>query len=94
MGEAERGQSAPRHPVSFWCANDHEVQPVFALEAVIPDQWDCPKCGLPAGRDQTTRPTAPRVEPYKTHLAYVRERRTEADAEALLQEALSRLRGR
>jgi hypothetical protein len=32
------------------------------------------------------------VEPYKTHLAYVKERRTDADGEAILAEALQRLR--
>ena len=30
--------------------------------------------------------------PYKTHLEYVRERRSEAEAEILLAEALARLR--
>jgi hypothetical protein len=33
------------------------------------------------------------VEPYKTHLAYVKERRSDADGEAILAEALQRLRG-
>ena len=35
----------------------------------------------------------PRTEPYKTHLAYVRERRSAADGEAILAEALAKLRG-
>ena len=35
---------------------------------------------------------APRTEPYKTHLAYVKERRSDADGEAILEEALGRLR--
>jgi hypothetical protein len=29
-----------------------------------------------------------KVEPYKTHLAYVKERRSDADGEAILDEAL------
>jgi hypothetical protein len=37
---------------------------------------------------------APRNEPYKTHLAYVKERRSDADGEAILQEALEALRAR
>ena len=37
--------------------------------------------------------SAPRVEPYKTHLAYVKERRSDSDGEAILAEALARLRG-
>ena len=94
MGEAERGEAAPRIRVSFWCANKHETRPSFAEEAQIPETWDCPRCGFPAGRDKETPPAPPKTEPYKTHLAYVRERRNEADGEAILQEALQRLRGK
>ena len=62
MGEAERGESAPRQRISFWCANDHETKPSFASDAAIPETWDCPRCGYPAGRDQTEQqPTAERV---------------------------------
>lgn len=92
MGEAERGEAAPRRRVSFWCANQHEVRPAFAEDAPVPETWDCPRCGYPAGRDAETPPAPPRNEPYKTHLAYVRERRTDADGEAILQEALAKLR--
>ena len=92
MGEAERGDSAPRHRVSFWCANGHETRPSFATEAAVPETWDCPRCGLPAGQDRDTPPAAPKIEPYKTHLAYVKERRSDADGEAILNEALAKLR--
>jgi hypothetical protein len=94
MGEKERGESAPRQRVSFYCANGHEARPSFALDAVVPDNWDCPRCGYPAGREATAPPTATRVEPYKTHLAYVKERRSDADGQAILDEALARLRSR
>ncbi|AUG80149.1 RNA polymerase-binding protein RbpA [Kitasatospora sp. NBC_00085] len=93
MGEAERGESAPRSRISFWCANKHETRPSFAAEAVIPETWDCPRCGFPAGQDEHNPPAPSRNEPYKTHLAYVRERRTDADGEAILAEALAKLRG-
>ena len=76
MGEAERGEAAPRTWVSFWCSNGHETKPSFASDAAIPDQWECPRCGFPAGQNQAAPPAPPRVEPYKTHLAYVKERRT------------------
>jgi hypothetical protein len=94
MGEAERGESAPRRRVSFWCANLHETRPSFAADAAIPDNWDCPRCGFPAGRDKQNPPAPPRNEPYKTHLAYVRERRNDADGDAILAEALDKLRAR
>ena len=94
MGEAERGESAPRQRVVYFCSHAHESVITFAVEAQIPDSWDCPRCGLPAGQDQAAPPPAPRTEPYKTHLAYVRERRSDADGDALLEEALAKLRAR
>ena len=92
MGEAERGEAAPRQAVSYFCTNDHSVTLNFAIEAEVPVEWDCPKCGMPASMDSDNRPDAPKTEPYKTHLAYVKERRSDADGAAILDEALSRLR--
>ncbi|MDN5790225.1 MAG: RNA polymerase-binding protein RbpA [Micrococcales bacterium] len=96
MGEAERGESAPRVHISYWCSNGHETRPSFAQEPGMepPQMWDCPRCGFPAGQDRLDPPAPPKVEPYKTHLAYVKERRSDADGEAILDEALSALRGR
>lgn len=94
MGESERGETAPRRRVSYWCAKGHESRPSFALDAELPESWDCPRCGLPAGQDQEKPPDAPRTEPYKSHLAYVKERRSDSDGEAILAEALEKLRAR
>ncbi|HPU13807.1 MAG TPA: RNA polymerase-binding protein RbpA [Aeromicrobium sp.] len=94
MGEAERGEAAPRQAVSFFCANDHSVTLQFAIEAEVPDTWDCPKCGMPASSDSANHLTAPKTEPYKTHLAYVKERRSETEAADILKEALDTLRSR
>ena len=94
MGEAERGDTAPRIRVSYFCANGHETQPTFAVDAQLPDSWDCPRCGLPASRDESNPPPPPKIEPYKTHLAYVKERRSDKEAAEILQEALQRLRGK
>jgi hypothetical protein len=91
---SEHGEQAPRRTVSYWCANGHVTEPSFAAEVQPPITWDCPRCGLPGGQDQAAPPTPPRAEPYKTHLAYVKERRTDADGEAILAEALARLRQR
>lgn len=94
MGEAERGEAAPRKVVTYFCANDHQTALNFALEAEPPESWDCPRCGLPASHDAENRPTAPKTEPYKTHLAYVKERRSEDEAQVILTEALDSLRSR
>lgn len=93
MGERDRGSTAPRVRVSFWCSNGHVTRPSFAHDAEVPAVWDCPRCGCPAGPDEANTPPPARTEPYKTHLAYVRERRNEADGEAILAEALAKLRG-
>ncbi len=92
MGERERGESAPRRHLAFHCANGHVTRISFAADASEPTGWDCPRCGLPAGLDAENPPPIPRNEPYKTHLAYVRERRSDADGAAILQEALAKLR--
>lgn len=97
MGEQDRGFHTDRIQVFYWCANGHELSPYFtaAIEPEeIPVTLDCPNCGLLAGRDRENPPSVAKLEPYKTHLAYVKERRTEAEAEALLTEALEQLRAR
>lgn len=94
MGEAERGESAPRIYVSFYCANSHESTTSFAHDAEMPEEWDCPRCGLPAGTDKDNPPVQAKTEPYKTHLAYVKERRTDKEGKDILDEALARLRGK
>ena len=94
MGEAERGEAAPRQRIAFWCSNGHETRPSFAVDAEIPTTWDCPRCGLPANTDEKNPPPAKRTEPYKTHLAYVKERRSDAEAQEILDEALQMLRAK
>ena len=92
MGEAERGEAAPRQLVTYFCVNDHVTELQFSVEAEIPESWDCPRCGMPSSVDEENRPTAPKIEPYKTHLAYVKERRSETEAAEILTEALETLR--
>ena len=58
----------------------------------IPDVIDSPQTGLPAGRDKDNPPQLAKTEPYKTHLAYVKERRTDEEAAVLLEDALRALR--
>ena len=93
VGE-ERGEAAPRQTVAYFCSNEHRVVVAFAVEAQAPESWDCPKCGLPASMDSDNPPPAPKTEPYKTHLAYVKERRSDKEAADILDEALALLRSR
>ena len=91
-GGVGAGETAPRERVVYRCSNGHLTTPSFASEADVPELWNCPRCGLPAGRDTENPPAPPRTEPYNSHLAYVKERRSDADGAAILEEALGRLR--
>lgn len=90
----EAMEPVARRRVTYWCANGHRVQPAFAAEVPPPSTWDCPHCGQPSGLDQEAPPLRPSAAPYKSHLAYVKERRTDAEGEQLVAEALARLRQR
>lgn len=97
MGEQDRGYKADRIVRSYYCINGHVQNPQFAAnvdELEIPELLDCPNCGLPAGQDKDNPPVIAKHEPYKTHLAYVKERRTEEEAEQLLEERLAEVRER
>lgn len=97
MGEQDRGYHAERIQVSYWDELGNETVRSFAAnlpDDEIPVTIDSPQSGLPAGRDKENPPSVAKLEPYKTHLAYVKERRTEDEAASLLDEALTQLRER
>jgi len=97
MGEQDRGVHAERITISYWDALGNETVRHFAAnlpEDEIPETIDSPASGLPAGRDKNNPPAMAKNEPYKTHLAYVKERRSEEEAEQILDEALQKLRQR
>ena len=97
MGEQDRGYHAERVQISYWDELGNETVRFFAAnlpDDEIPLTIDSPQSGLPAGRDKDNPPSVAKLEPYKTHLAYVKERRTEEEAETLLDDALTQLRER
>ncbi|WP_166864368.1 MULTISPECIES: RNA polymerase-binding protein RbpA [unclassified Salinibacterium] len=97
MGEQDRGYHADRIAVSYWDAQGNETVRHFAATLAaeeIPEIIDSPATGLPAGRDKDNPPQLQKTEPYKTHLAYVKERRTEGEATQILDDALQQLRER
>lgn len=96
-GEKDTGFQAERIQRTYYCFNNHTFSPLFAASAEVeelPNELDCPHCGLPAGLDKDNPPQIAKHEPYKTHLAYVKERRTESEAKALLDEAVAAVRER
>ncbi|GAA2176143.1 RNA polymerase-binding protein RbpA [Arthrobacter parietis] len=95
--DAERAQGlVDRTVVSYWCLEGHETRPTFAKlsEAEIPEVWECGRCGRPAGRSPGMDLNTDGDEPFKSHLQYVKERRTEAEAKKVLENALAQLRQR
>lgn len=97
MREQDHGPLAERVAVSYWDELGNETVRYFAAgvpDEEIPEVIDCPTSGLPAGRDRENPPRMGKTEPYKTHLAYVKERRTAEEAEQLLADALEQLRAR
>ena len=97
MGEMDHGVRAERTAVSYFDVLGNETVRYFAADVdpeEIPDQIDSPHSGLPAGRDRNNPPELAKNEPYKTHLAYVKERRSDAEAAHILTEAIELLRRR
>ena len=91
------GPRAESMAVSYYCANGHVRVARYSTDADpadIPAEWVCNQCGNPAGRDEQTPPPPPIAVPFKSHLDYLKERRSEQDGEALLAEALAALRTR
>ena len=89
-------------PETYLCPSNHQIRLNFAAEAdEIPEEWDCPRCGRPAHRDEVAArramaladlsvptPSPRTLAAGKTHWDMLVERRTEAELEALLQERL------
>ncbi len=93
--EAERKtKAADRTLVSYWCIDGHETRPTFAKlsDPEIPEIWECGRCGRPAGRSPGADLNLDNDEPFKSHLQYAKERRSEAEALQVLEDALNKLR--
>jgi hypothetical protein len=94
---ADQGSSLPRIRVSYWCAKGHETQLVFLKLPAdqIPAVWDCRRCGTAAAKDGVAAADLETFDDgYKSHLEYVKERRSSQDAEDLLAGAVEKLRAR
>ncbi|WP_028278775.1 RNA polymerase-binding protein RbpA [Arthrobacter sp. H5] len=97
--QAESGRSptaVARTIVSYWCVDGHETRPTFAKlnDEEIPEIWECGRCGRPAGRSPGVDLNVDGDEPFKSHLQYAKERRSEEEAMKVLDDALRQLRRR
>ena len=81
---------APRMTVTYHCPAGHVINMPFAAEAEVPIEWEC-ACGEMALLTDATRPEPKPVKPVRTHWDMLRERRSIAELEELLQERLALL---
>jgi len=98
-GEQDSALPAPTRRVAYTCGSGHVTSLTFALEAVAPPTWGCGRCSRDGdltdagGGPVDAEPVAVK-KPSRTHMDMVRERRTDAELEALLDERLALLRAR
>ena len=83
---------APRLNVGFDCPNEHHFTIVFAEEAELPTQWECPRCGELAARSDGAESDVKPEKPPRTHWDMLRERRSIEELEDLLAERLEEIR--
>lgn len=84
---------APRQEIGFDCAKGHHFTIVFAQEAELPTEWECPRCGAVSRRSDGVEPESKPTKPVRTHWDMLRERRSIEELEDLLAERLDEIRG-
>lgn len=96
QSEVDRGAAlAGRRAVTYWCHAGHSTSPTFSDETEPPSEWQCPRCGQPAGQQQGAMGARPPAGGFhRTPYEFLMMRRTELEGERLLDEALADLRHR
>lgn len=91
--EDEEGiEFAARRVLGFDCEKGHHFEVTFSVEAELPAEWECPRCGSPALRSDGTRAEEKETKPPRTHWDMLRERRSISELEVLLAERLEQVR--
>lgn len=91
--EDEEGiEFAERQSVGFDCPNGHHFEITFSIEAELPTEWECPRCGKVGVRSDGVTGEEKPVKPPRTHWDMLRERRSIPELEDLLAEQLDKLR--
>lgn len=83
---------ASRQVLGFHCENGHDFEIPFSMEAELPAEWECPRCGTIARRTDGTEPEEKDEKPVRTHWDMLLERRTIPELEDLLAERLEIIR--
>jgi hypothetical protein len=86
-----RGSTVTKVVVPYFCASGHRTTVPFIWTATPPSQWECRVCSQPAGPDPVDPPVGVTGNmDEKTHLGRVRDRRSQAEGDALMAESLAR----
>ena len=86
-----RGFTVAKVVVPYYCASGHRTTVPFIWTVTPPPEWECRVCSQPAGTDPVDPPLRiAALAGEKTHLGRVRDRRTEAEGDALMAESLAR----
>ena len=92
--EDERGiEFAARQQVGYACPQGHRFEVPMSVEADIPANWECPKCGVTALNVDGILPEAKAEKPARTHWDMLLERRSVEELEDILTERIDLLRG-
>ncbi len=59
--QAPSSAYAPRQVVTYLCTREHLVSVPFAVEAEVPEVWEC-RCGQPAARVVAEEPNSAATE--------------------------------
>lgn len=91
--EDEQGiEFAERNLVAFDCPKGHHFEVAFSIEAELPTEWECKKCGSTASRSDGSVGEEKETKPQRTHWDMLRERRSIPELEDILNEQLGKLR--
>ncbi|WNV90258.1 RNA polymerase-binding protein RbpA [Umezawaea sp. Da 62-37] len=83
--------AAPRAEIRFVCRRGHDFIVPFSTDAEIPAVWTCPRHGIEhcLRTDDDSEWVPPQGKPPRTHYVMLLERRSIADLENLVAQALA-----
>ena len=92
--EDERGiEFAARQQVGYQCSNGHVFEITMSVEAEVPANWECPRCGAEALSVDGILPEQKVEKPARTPWDMLLERRSIKQLEDIRTERLELLRG-
>ena len=92
--EDERGiEFAARQQVGYACKQGHVFEITMSVEADVPANWECPRCGAQGLSTAGILPEEKAQKPVRTHWDMLLERRSISELEDILTERLELLRG-